>query len=86
MQTEKLKLIAVSNEDAANEVVRILKGVDGVSSTTVSLARNEATVVFDEKIASVKKIQSALLDSGYGINVAEATHGKNGSCCGSCGG
>lgn len=86
MQSEILKMGETASKAAADRVAQLLNNVVGVAEVSVSLERKEVTVLFDEKIASTQALQTALSSAGYGVSTEKPAHGKNGSCCGSCGG
>lgn len=85
MKSESLKISGMTGEGCADKVEQALKAIGGVSDVTVSLAMMEATVQYDENIATRQHLQAALLGAGYGVEAARSAAGQ-GSCCGSCGG
>lgn len=85
MKSESLKISGMTGEGCADKIEQALKAVSGVIDVTVSLAMMEATVQYDENIATRQHLQTALLSAGYGVEAARSTAG-HGSCCGSCGG
>lgn len=85
MKSESLKVAGMTDEGCADKVEQVLKAITGVNDVTVSLAMMEATVQYDENIATRQHLQTALLGAGYGVEAARSTAG-HGSCCGSCGG
>ncbi len=85
MKSESLKISGMTGEGCADKVEQVLKAIGGVNDVTVSLAMMEATVQYDENIATRQHLQTALLNVGYGVEAARSTAG-HGSCCGSCGG
>jgi heavy metal translocating P-type ATPase len=56
---------------AAN-VTRALQAVNGVSAAEIALAESQATVTFDENLASVEQLQAAVKAAGYGISNGSA--------------
>jgi hypothetical protein len=50
----------------------------------VSLLRGEVAVQFDEKRAVKPQLESALVNAGYTVRVAQSAEAGKGSCCGGC--
>lgn len=82
MQSEIFKLKAAAGEESMNNAVRVLTGVEGVSTVTASLPRNELSVQFDAHFVSRQRLQAVLLDTGYDVETAIPT----GGCSGGAGG
>lgn len=84
MQTELLKISGMNCGGCTSNVTKALKEVNGVSDVNVSLAAGEATVKFDERLASPEQLKSAVRCAGYGVDGANATHShkSKGGCCG----
>jgi len=84
MQTEILKVTGMTCGGCTSTVTRALKATPGVDDVNVSLSAGEATVRYDERLASPNQLKSAVKDAGYGVDATKATHGdqpKTG-CCG----
>jgi copper chaperone len=84
MQTELLKVTGMTCGGCISNVTQALKAVSGVSDVEVSLAAGEATVQYDERLASPEQLKSAVKGAGYGVNAANTAQeprGKGG-CCG----
>jgi copper chaperone CopZ len=64
---EVIKAIKVKelSETNADEVNRILHDIWGVRDVEVNVDTREAVVSFNEKSASLRDFEQALLDSGY---------------------
>lgn len=86
MRSETLKLTATTNQDCADSVTRVLRGVRGVGEIEVVLESSAVKVRFDDQITSTQELQNALAQAGYAISTEKSVHGENGSCCGGCGG
>jgi len=80
MQTDILLIQDMHNEDCADKVNEVLEAVDGVRAVTVSLAKQAATVVYDEARAGLPQFESALAQAGCGLE----TLPRKSSCCGGC--
>ncbi len=83
MQTELLKVTGMTCGGCTTNVTNALKAVSGVSDVNVSLSAGEATVKFDEHLATLDQLKLAVEGAGYEVNTAnvEKTKGKSG-CCG----
>ena len=51
-------------------VEKAVSAVDGVSSCSVNLLSNSMSVDFDEAVTGTDKIIAAVIDAGYGAEVA----------------
>jgi len=67
-----------------SNVTKALKAINGVGDVTVSLDAGEATVQFDERLASPEQFKSAVQRAGYGVDATNAAHSQKGKgcCCG----
>lgn len=72
MKSETLKVTGMSGGACVSLVTSALEAVTGVKHVSVSLMPNEATVQFDEDIASTQQLQDALSRYGYGVAPAKA--------------
>ena len=81
MQTATLTIPAMQNEAIAIQVAQALETVTGVDSVHITLAHARARVGFDEHIASLTQLRSAVTAAGFVVADAPA-----GGCCGGCGG
>lgn len=86
MRSETLKLTGTTNQNCADSVTRVLRGVRGVGAIEIALESSEVKVQFDDQITSSQELQNVLAQAGYAISTEKSVHGENGSCCGSCGG
>lgn len=84
MQTEVLEVTGMTCGGCTRNVIKALKGVNGVSDVDVSFAAGEATVKFDERLTSPGQLQSAVQRAGYGVGGGNATQSQKGKggCCG----
>lgn len=81
MQTEQLIVTGMTCGGCSSKVTNALKAVDGVDDVIVSLATGEVRVQYDEKLASPKQLQSAVIEAGYALgtsNVTEPAQAKGG--------
>lgn len=85
MQTEHLMVTGMTCGGCTSNVTRSLKMVPGVADVTVSLPTGEATVQYDEKLASLVQLKSAVEAAGYGVRMRDASSAPpaKGCCCGS---
>ncbi|HZW12580.1 MAG TPA: hypothetical protein VFF81_05230 [Noviherbaspirillum sp.] len=83
MQSETFQFIAATTPDSMAEAVRVLTGVNGVSSVTPSILRNELSVQFDANLASKQSLQGVLANAGYAVQTGPR---KGGGGCGGGGG
>jgi len=67
-----------------SNVTKALKAINGVGDVTVSLDAGEATVQFDERLASPEQLKSAVQRASYGVDDTNAarSHKGRGCCCG----
>ena len=86
MRSETLKLTGTTNQNSADSVTRVLRGVRGVGEIEIALESSEVKVQFDDQITSSQELQNVLAQAGYAISTEKSVHGENGSCCGGCGG
>ncbi|MDP3843742.1 MAG: heavy-metal-associated domain-containing protein [Oxalobacteraceae bacterium] len=86
MRSETLKLTGTTNQNCADSVTRVLRGVRGVGEIEIALESSEVKVQFDDQITSSQELQNVLVQAGYAISTEKSVHGENGSCCGGCGG
>ncbi|MBG6223391.1 MULTISPECIES: heavy-metal-associated domain-containing protein [unclassified Janthinobacterium] len=83
MQTARLNIIGMDHEGCADRLTGALEAVTGVATVCVSLARQGATVQFDERQATQERLLVAINDAGF---MAEASDEKQlPSCSGACG-
>jgi len=85
MQTDILNVTGMHCGGCTNTVTRALKAVGGVSDVMVSLPDGEATVQYDERLASPGQLKSAVEAAGYGVRMMDASNAppSKGCCCGS---
>ncbi|MEE2754040.1 MAG: cation transporter, partial [Candidatus Latescibacterota bacterium] len=61
-----------------------LQETEGVTSASVSLVTNQATVSYDESDTSINELASAVESAGYSISEETTTFGVGGMSCASC--
>lgn len=86
MKTETLILAGSHPQGYSSAVQGALKTLAGVRDVLVIEAKNECSVLFDENQVDSQGLRDALNAAGFATTNARPAHGKNGSCCGSCGG
>lgn len=84
MRTETVKIVDMTNQQAADTISQALAKLEGVDNIQISLNDQKATVSFDEAVASRYGVTMAIEDLGF--EVAQPVHGEDGNCCGGCGG
>lgn len=84
MQTETVKIVDMTNQQAAETIRQTLAQLDGVGNIDISLEDQKAVVSFDETLASKYGLRMAIEDLGF--EIAQPVHGEDGNCCGGCGG
>lgn len=84
MRTETVKIVDMTNQQAADTISQALSKLEGVDAIQISLNDQKATVSFDETVASRYGVTMAIEDLGF--EVAQPVHGEDGNCCGGCGG
>ncbi len=84
MQTEILKVTGMTCNSCIGNITNALKAVSGVSDVNVSLSTGEATVQFDERLASTEQLNLAVQGAGYGVGTTNSSqeHQGKGDCCG----
>lgn len=84
MLTETVKIVDMTNQQAADTIRQTLAKLEGIGDIDISLQDQKATVSFDETLASKYGVRMAIEDLGF--EVAQPVHGEDGNCCGGCGG
>ena len=72
VRTEHLKVKGMTCGGCVKNVTHALRVAAGVSGVKVSLADQEAVVEYDERVTSPARLESAVKEAGYEVNVAEA--------------
>jgi copper chaperone CopZ len=62
MQTELLKVTGMTCGGCTGTVTRALQAVTGVGGVNVSLSAGEATVQYDERLASPEQLKDTMKD------------------------
>jgi copper chaperone CopZ len=78
MKTERLMVTGMTCGGCSGKVSLALRAVAGVEAVEVSLRDGEATVRFNEQLASVDQLRSAVQAAGYGTDATRQS--KNGCC------
>jgi len=63
MQTARLTITGMNHEGCADALTEILENIKGVETVCVSLARNDATLQFDETVATQERLLDAVIDA-----------------------
>lgn len=63
MQTARLTITGMDHEGCADALTQVLEGIRGVKTVCVSLARNDATLQFDETVATQERLLACVLDA-----------------------
>ncbi|MGK5027543.1 heavy-metal-associated domain-containing protein [Janthinobacterium sp. RB2R34] len=86
MQTARLTITGMDHEGCADALTEVLENVKGVETVCVSLARNDATVQFDETVAQeglLAAVIDAVNDAGFIGEMEQAQAAI--PCTGACG-
>jgi copper chaperone CopZ len=73
VQTEHLKVKGMTCGGCVKNVTHALRSTAGVAGVKVSLADGEAIVEYDERVTSPARLESAVKEAGYEVNVMEAS-------------
>lgn len=71
MEKETLKIEGMTCAACSSRIERVLQKMDGVKSSSVNLASEEATVVFDKDHVDVQKLIEAVRKAGYDAFIEE---------------
>ncbi len=83
MKIELLNITGMSCGGCSSKVEHALKAVKGVDDVVVSLANKEASVRYDEHVATHEQLKLAVQGAGYGLADGSSTQkpqGKGGCC------
>lgn len=83
MKNELLNITGMTCGGCSSKVAHALKAVNGVHDVVVSLPDHEASVRYDEHIATHEQLKSAIQGAGYGLadgSAAQKPQGKSGCC------
>ena len=85
MKNELLNITGMTCDGCTSNVAHALKAVNGVHDVVVSLNDHEASVRYDEHIATHEQLTSAVQSAGYGLgtgsgNSTQKPQGKGGCC------
>ncbi|WP_312438993.1 heavy-metal-associated domain-containing protein [Janthinobacterium sp.] len=83
MQKTRLTITGMDHEGCADALTEVLEAIDGVDTVCVSLARNDATVQFDETVATRERLLAAVNAAGF-IGETEQAQAAI-PCTGACG-
>ena len=86
MQTEVMNVTGMTSEDCAENVMRTIKTIEGVSNVSVSFPHSRAIVQYDEDVTATQEMAAVLAKAGFGVRKANAEEQSCGGCCGKCGG
>jgi copper chaperone len=67
MQTEILKITGMTCGGCTNSVTQVLKAINGVNDVKAVLSSGEVTVQFEERLATLDQLKSAVITAGYGV-------------------
>lgn len=87
MQTARLTITGMDHEGCADALTEVLENIKGVETVCVSLARNGATVQFDETVGSPERLLDAVIDAVNGAGfIGEMAQAQAAiPCTGACG-
>lgn len=83
IQTEHLKVTGMTCGGCTSTVTHALEAISGVDQVEVSLLGGQATVQYDERLASPAQLKSAVVGAGYGVDGSKVAlgHQSKGGCC-----
>jgi Cu+-exporting ATPase len=79
-----LKITGMTCATCAGAVESALAGVLGVSTASVNLANQKATIEYDPSVTSEGALGQAVADAGYGVSTSVVTLGLVGMTCVNC--
>lgn len=84
MQTEHINVSGMTCGGCTGTVTRALQAIPGVIEVNVSLSPGQATVKYDERVATPGQLKSAVTSAGYGVGSPDAAGARTakGGCCG----
>ena len=89
MQTARLTITGMDHEGCADALTEVLEIIKGDETVCVSLARNDATVQFDETVATQEGLLAAVIDAvndaGFIGEMEQAQAQAAIPCTGACG-
>lgn len=71
-QSVTVNIDGMTCENCVKSVHNVVSKIEGVQSLSVSLEHNNATVSFDDSLASAQDIVSAIDDAGFEAAVAHS--------------
>lgn len=86
MRTARLTITGMDHEGCADALTEVLENIKGVETVCVSLARNDATLQFDETVAAQEGLLAAVIgavnEAGFigEVEQAQATIPCTGAC------
>ena len=84
MKTITLPLSGLHCASCAGNVEGALRAVPGITSVSVNLATEKASIEYDEAKTSPDRLVAAVRDAGYDVPLATATFAVGGLHCASC--
>jgi Cu+-exporting ATPase len=83
-KTVKIGVIGMTCAACSSAVERVLNKAEGVDDAVVSLATNNATVIFNPDLVSEEKLVDAIESIGYGVRKEKVELLISGMTCASC--
>ena len=82
MRIARMSITGMDHEGCADSLSDMLQAVSGVETVCVSLARNDATVQFDERVATPQRLLAAVSEAGFSgeLEAAQAAIPCTGAC------
>ncbi len=68
METEVFNVKNMNSQEDADKILAAIEHVWGLSKAEVSLLKKEATVTFDERMASSQDFIQAIVETGFDLN------------------
>ncbi|PIP35922.1 MAG: copper-translocating P-type ATPase [Desulfobacterales bacterium CG23_combo_of_CG06-09_8_20_14_all_52_9] len=83
-QTLRLPVTGMTCANCAANIERTLRRLEGVTSSAVNFASEEATVSFDDHALGVKDVLKRIADAGYRVPTVKAEFPVTGMTCANC--
>lgn len=69
-----LKISGMKSEQDAEKVKKIIRSVWGIQTVHVNLPDHEASIGYDDKMASLIDFEQAIMDNGFELDGSSPAH------------
>ncbi|MFH1102837.1 MAG: heavy metal translocating P-type ATPase [Pseudomonadota bacterium] len=83
-KTITFPVLGMTCANCAMNIERGLRKLAGINAVNVNLASEQATVVWDQKQISIRKMLEHIADAGYNVPIARAEFAITGMTCANC--